>query len=307
MGQEDVLMEIKLPLPKVGEKAGEIKKTKIREVFEAGVDDQGRDLILMVATDRISVRDVVLLSGIPGKGRVLTEISSYWFRETADICCNAFITNQFEEFPSDLKERLASCRSDIEGRSTLMYKASPFLVECIVRDVLVGKGSAWISYEKNGKVCGIQLPKGMKKDQKFAAPLFTPSTKAPVGEHDKNISFEEMRRIVEIAHRGQELRAFSLSLYCYAQNVAALMGFGIDDTKFEFGILKDEETGREHIVVIDELLTPDSSRYNPDYSKQPLRNWLEQIGWDGTPIELPSDRIEKTSQDYNKALAMILH
>lgn len=306
MEEKNVLMEIKLPLSKVGGKTGEIKKTKIREVFKAGVDNQGRKLILMVATDRISVRDVVLLSGISGKGRVLTEISSYWFRKTANIWCNAFITNRFEEFPSDLKEKLSSYRSDIEGRSTLMYEALPLPEECIVRNLLVGKGSAWKSYEKNGEVCGIQLPKGMRKDQRFAAPLFTPSTKAEVGKHDENISYEKTVEIVGLDN-AQYLRAASLSLYCYAQNAASLMGFEIDDTKFEFGILEDEKTGERRIVVIDELLTPDSSRYNPDYSKQPLRDWLNQIGWDGKPIKLPPDQIEKTSQDYKKALAMILH
>lgn len=310
MKEKNVLTEIDLPFPKIGKKeeAGKPKKTKVREVFDVGQDDAGHNLVLMVATDRVSVNDVVLLSGIPGKGEVLTRISAYWFKEMRPFVPNAFVTDNFEEFPLSIKKELEPFRDHIKNRSTLMYKARPFPVECIVRNKLLGSG--WGSYSKEGPrkgtLHGIPLPAGMKKGDRLPAPLFTPSTKAEEG-HDENINFEKMQRIISLTYPdsssiiAQIIASYSLSLYCFAQSRACLKGIEIDDTKFEFGF-----SDKALIVQIDESLTPDSSRYNPDYSKQPLRDWLDKAGWDKeTPIELPSWVIEKTSSDYRKVCEMI--
>lgn len=308
MKEENVLMEINLPFPKLGKKeAGEAKKTKVREVFDVGQDEVGLDLVLMVATDRVSVNDIVLSSGIPGKGEVLTKISAYWQEKMHYVCFNAFITDDFEEFPPGIKKELKPYHDLIEKRSTLMYKAKPFPVECIVRNKLLGSG--WRSYNNKGPLQGtlhgIPLPKGMQEGDRLPAPLFTPSTKAEHGEHDENIDFKRMQEIVgpDIA---SGLMSLSLSLYCCAQNHACLKGIEIDDTKFEFGFLENETKTMKRLAQIDESLTPDSSRYSPDYSKQPLRDYLKQIGWDKeTPVELPPERIKKTSQDYIKVCEII--
>ena len=294
MREKDVLMEIDLPFPKLGKKeAGEAKKTKIREVF-----DVGQNLILMVATDRVSVNDIVLLSGIPGKGEVLTKISAYWFKETKDVCLNAFISDEWDDFPIEVIEELKDYRNLIENRSMLMFKTRPFPVECIVRNKLLESG--WDSYIATGTLHGIPLPKGMQKGDKLPAPAFTPSTKAKVGKHDENITFGRMQEIIG-PDNALRLRSLSLSLYCYAQSHARQKGIEIDDTKFEFGIF----VSSGELMQIDESLTPDSSRYNPDYSKQPLRDYLKKIGWDKTPIELPDEVIKKTSRDYIKGCEIL--
>ena len=290
---KEVLMKIDLPFPRIGK-----GKTKVREMFDTS--EIAKDTLLMVATDRVSVYDVVLLNGIPGKGEVLTSISAHWLWATRYICPNHLITNNLDVlFDTGFEEKLQPYEEELKGRVMLITKVKPILAECIVRDRPLGSG--WKSYQKTGKICGIELPPGLNKGDKFPAPIFTPSTKAEYGKHDENITFEEMFKIVG-AKTAQILRAYSLSLYSFIANAAFLKGIEIPDTKFEFG----RRLSDGQIMQTDESGTPDSSRYEPDYSKQPLRDYLDSVGWDKeTPIELPEEIIEKTSNDYIKGCEII--
>lgn len=271
-----------------------LKRGKVRDIYKVN------DALLFVATDRISAFDVVLPTPIPDKGRILTQLSIFWFEHTRRIVPNHLITANIDEFPSELQ-----CECQIlEGRSMLVKFANPIPVECVVRGYIAG--SAWKEYIAGGEVCGIKLPKGLKQCDKLPEPIFTPATKALVG-HDENITFEKVVEMVggELANR---LRELSLQIYSYASEHAEKKGIIIADTKFEFGLIDGE------LMLIDELLTPDSSRfwdmetYEPgkpqeSFDKQFVRDYLESINWNKRPPapELPEDVVEKTRQRYWEA------
>jgi phosphoribosylaminoimidazole-succinocarboxamide synthase len=275
-----------------------LRRGKVRDIYDLG------DYLLLVATDRISAFDVVLPSGIPGKGRVLTRISVYWFRQMADIVQNHLMSANTGDFPSELRKYA----EELEGRSMLVKKTKTIPVECVVRGYL--SGSAWKEYRQNALVCGISLPEGLTESSKLPEPIFTPSTKEEEG-HDINISFKEAENIV-----GKELAAMlrntSLSVYSKAAEMAEQKGIIIADTKFEFGLLDNS------LILIDELLTPDSSRFwsskdyvpgkNQDsYDKQIVRDYLLTLNWDKTypGPELPPAIIEKTAGRYKEILQII--
>jgi phosphoribosylaminoimidazole-succinocarboxamide synthase len=272
------------------------QKGKVRDIYEV------EDCILLVASDRISAYDVIMPDPIPGKGKILTEISLFWFEKMSSILPNHVITSNVSEYPE-------VCRpyTDIlEGRSMLVKKAQPLAIECVVRGYITGSG--WSSYRELGSVCGIPLPKDLKESQRLPEPIFTPSTKAELGEHDENIDFESAVKIVgrELAER---VRDFSLEIYRQGCKIAEKQGIIIADTKFEFGLCKDE------LILIDEVLTPDSSRFWPkssyetgksqkSFDKQYLRDYLTSIKWNKTPPapDLPDEVIQNTRQKYLEAL-----
>ena len=281
--KEKPLMEINLPFRL-------LSSGKIRRIFDLGKILPGK--LLIVTLDVISAFDVVMNNGVLRKGKVLNEISAFHFKQTAGICPNHLITADFDSFPPALQKKLADYRELLIGRVMLVKKAKVIPVECIVRGRLLG--SAWKAYQKDGAICGIELPAGMNKGDRLPAPIFTPSTKAEYGKHDENISFEEMAKIVGFK-TAQLLRAYSLSLFCELANQAQLKGVELTDTKFEFGYLNGK------IIQIDESGTPDSSRFDPDLSKQIIRDYLESISYDKkTPIYLPQKIIDKTSKNYLK-------
>lgn len=273
---------------------GEITKHasgKVREIFDLG------DKLLFVATDRLSAFDVILPQGIPQKGKILTQISKHWFNTFSDVVENHLITADFDEFPEEFKPY----RDQLEGRSMIVKKAKVFPVECIVRGYIVGSG--WKDYQKTGSVCGIRLPENLQLCDKLEEPLFTPSTKADEG-HDENISFEEMIKIVG-EDWANKLKDVSLELYSRGRDYAAERGIIIADTKFEFG----EIDGK--LILIDEALTPDSSRFwpadkyapgknQPSFDKQYVRDYLETLDWDKTypGPDLPGEVVDTTSALY---------
>jgi phosphoribosylaminoimidazole-succinocarboxamide synthase len=270
---------------------------KVREIFEVG------DALLFVATDRISAFDCILPDPIPGKGRVLTAMSAFWFC-LLDFVPNHLITANFAEFPAQLQP----FRELLEGRSMLVKKARPLPVECVVRGYLAGSG--WKEYQEKGTVCSQALPPGLEQSAKLPAPIFTPSTKALSG-HDENISWKECRRILgeDLAY---SVRRLAIELYEHGRDYAATRGIIIADTKFEFGLIHDE------LVLIDECLTPDSSRFwaaatyktgisPPSFDKQFVRDYLESLNWNKTPPapSLPAEIIEKTAAKYEEALRLL--
>ncbi len=274
---------------------GQVKRGKVRDVYDLG------DSLLIVSTDRISAFDVILPNGIPQKGVVLNQLSKFWFGKTSDIIPNHLITMDVDKFPDICRPY----REILEGRSMLVKKARPLPVECIVRGYLSGSG--WKEYQKAGTVCNIPLPQGLSESSRLEEPLFTPSTKAEIGEHDENITFEKMQEIIgpELAMRVKEV---SISLYKRAAEIALEKGIIIADTKFEFGMVE----GR--LILIDEALTPDSSRFWPldkyqpgrgqeSFDKQFVRDYLLSIKWDTLPEmpPLPEDVVKKTSEIYLKA------
>ncbi|MDI6845776.1 MAG: phosphoribosylaminoimidazolesuccinocarboxamide synthase [Candidatus Saccharicenans sp.] len=269
------------------------KKGKVRNVFDLG------DRLLIVATDRISAFDFVLPSLISHKGKVLTQISRFWFDYTSLICPNHMISTEVKDFPAELQPY-----ADIlEKRSMLVKKARVLPVECVVRGYI--SGSAWKEYQETGKVCGIKLPKGLQESSRLEEPIFTPSTKAEVG-HDENITFKEMENITG-SELAEKIRKISLELYQRASLYAISRGIIIADTKFEFGL---DENGE--LILIDELFTPDSSRFwplasyqpgksQPSLDKQFVRDYLISTGWDRKtppPPALPDEIIEQTSKRY---------
>ena len=281
----DTYSDISLPGVKL------FKKGKVRNVFE--IDDK----LLIVATDRISAFDFVLPSIIPDKGKVLTQLSRFWFDYTALVVPNHMITADAAEFPSVL----ARHRDMLDKRSMLVRKTAVVPIECVVRGYLSGSG--WKEYKATGKICGLKLPSGLRESGRLEEPIFTPSTKAEVG-HDENISFKEMQKIVAPA-LAKKIRKVSLELYQRASLHALSRGIIIADTKFEFGLLKDE------IILIDEIFTPDSSRFwplatyepgksQPSLDKQFVRDYLESTSWDkkSDPPALPPAIIAKTSEKY---------
>lgn len=274
------------------------KRGKVRDVYELG------DRLLIVSTDRISCFDVVLPTAIPYKGLVLNQISKFWFDFTKDIISNHLITADVKSYPDPLKEYV----SFLDGRSMLVKKSKALKIECIVRGYL--SGSAWKEYKTNNSVCGQKLPSRLKESQEFPEPIFTPSTKSDVG-HDINISEEEASKIVGCSIFN-EVKAKSIAIYKKARDYALSCGIIIADTKFEFGVSADE------IILIDEVLTPDSSRFWPldsytigksqdSFDKQFVRDYLETIGWDKFPPapNLPTEVVKKTTQKYLQAYKML--
>ena len=268
---------------------------KVRDVYT--VDDQR---LLFVATDRISAFDYILATGIPQKGRVLTQISLFWFDFLADVVPNHFISADVDSYPPQVRKYADQLR----GRSMLVQRAEMFPVECVVRGYI--SGSAWKEYKATGSVCGIELPPNMQQSQAFPEPIFTPATKAVTG-HDENISFEEMCQIVG-REDGTRLRDLTLGIYSKAAAYARQRGIIIADTKFEFG------RTTKGITLADEVLTPDSSRFWPadkyapgraqeSYDKQYVRDYLEQIHWNKQPPApaLPPDVARRTSEKYLEA------
>ncbi len=268
----DVLMQSDLPLPK--------KQGKVRDIYDLG------DRLLLVASDRVSAFDVVLPNGIPDKGRVLTQMSAFWFEETQAVVPNHMIRVIDSTENPDLPVELGP---EYIGRTMLVRKAEPVMLEAIVRGAVSGSG--WAAYQTSGRICGITLPPGLEESQALPEPIFTPSTKADEG-HDENITYEQAEAIVgrDVAN---VVRLRSLALYAYGAARARQCGFIIADTKFEFGLVENKDGDRE-AILIDEALTPDSSRFweiaiykpggpQPSYDKQPLRDWLTQSGWDKEP------------------------
>lgn len=271
---------------------------KVRDIYDAGEN------LLMVATDRISAFDFILPDEIPFKGEVLNRISAFWFDKFADIVPNHLVSID----PADFPEEFAEYRDYLAGRAMLVKKAQTIPIECIVRGYLTGSGKK--TYDENGTVCGIQLPEGLIEASKLPEPLFTPSTKAEIGDHDENISFERCCEIVgeDIA---TQIRDLSLKIYKAAAEYAATRGIIIADTKFEFGVINGK------VTLIDECLTPDSSRFwpaasyeegkiQPSYDKQFVRNWLK-ANWDmtGETPHLPAEVIDGTSERYREAFQII--
>ncbi len=271
---------------------------KVRDIYDAGEN------LLMVATDRISAFDFILPDEIPFKGEVLNRISAFWFDKFAGIVPNHLVSID----PADFPEEFAEYRDYLAGRAMLVKKAQTIPIECIVRGYLTGSGKK--TYDENGTVCGIQLPEGLTEASKLPEPLFTPSTKAEIGDHDENISFERCCEIVgeDIA---TQIRDLSLKIYKAAAEYAATRGIIIADTKFEFGVIDGK------VTLIDECLTPDSSRFwpaasyeegkiQPSYDKQFVRNWLK-ANWDmtGETPRLPAEVIDGTSERYREAFQII--
>src|SRR5580704_6267867 len=272
---------------------------KVRDIYEL---DQGQ--LLFVATDRISAFDYVLATGIPHKGRVLTQISLFWFDLLSDIVPNHAISADVDRYPEILRKYVDQLR----GRSMLVQRAEMFPIECVVRGYI--SGSAWKEYRATGKVCGIELPTGLKESEAFPEPIFTPSTKATSG-HDENISFDQMCEIVGV-ETASHLRDLTLRVYKKAAAYARQRGIIIADTKFEFG------RTAQGITLADEVLTPDSSRFWPadkyapggaqdSYDKQYVRDYLEQIHWNKQPPApaLPADVARRTSEKYLEAYSQL--
>jgi phosphoribosylaminoimidazole-succinocarboxamide synthase len=288
----NVILQTKLP------DVGEPRRGKVRDIYDLG------EHLLLVVTDRVSAFDVVLPNGIPMKGKVLTSISVFWFKRMKDIIKNHIVAVDVRDFPRKLQKH----KDMLEGRSLLVKKANVLPVECIVRGYLSGSG--WKSYQKNSTVCGINLPAGLLESSKIEHPIFTPSTKAEEG-HDMNISFDEMKELVD-AETAAKLKDLSLRIYERARDFAGKKGIIIADTKMEFGIYNNE------IILIDELLTPDSSRFwrtknysqgrsQDSFDKQIVRDYLLTLDWDRTPPgpELPDDIVKKTSERYQEILRIL--
>ncbi|THB71275.1 MAG: phosphoribosylaminoimidazolesuccinocarboxamide synthase [Desulfobulbaceae bacterium] len=279
-----------------------VHRGKVRDMYEIPGHD---DKLLMVASDRISAYDVVMEDPIPGKGKVLTQLSLFWFDLLGDIVENHLITADVNEFP----EACQPHKEILDGRSMLVMKTKPLPVECIVRGYI--SGSFWKAYQKSTVVCGFQLPEGMKESDRFPTILFTPSTKAELGDHDENISLDRLQEIVG-PERARKISEISINLYDKAAEYAREKGIIIADTKFELG----EKDGR--LVLIDEVLTPDSSRFwpfdeyqpgksQPSFDKQFLRDYLSTLDWDKNPPApvLPAEIITKTGERYQEAVSRI--
>ncbi len=278
-----------------------IKEGKVREVYDAGEN------LIIVATDRISAFDHILQNKISDKGAILTQMSKFWFEFTGDIVKNHMVTTDVNEMPEFF-------RSDrFTGRSMMCKKLRMLPIECIVRGYITGSG--WASYQENGTVCGIKLPEGLKESDKLPEPIYTPSTKAEIGEHDENISFEKSIKVIENIYPGKgeayatAIRDYTIALYKKCADYALTKGIIIADTKFEFGL--DEN---DNVVLGDEMLTPDSSRFwpqegyepgkgQPSYDKQFVRDWLKANP--DSDYLLPQDVIDKTIEKYKEAFELL--
>ena len=271
-----------------------LKSGKVREIFDLG------DRLLLVATDRISAFDCILPNGIPRKGEVLTQLSHFWFDRFASEIRNHRLAGPSDPLPDVLKPYA----EPLQGRSMIVVKAKPLVIECVVRGYLAGSG--WKEYRQSGRVCGITLPEGLQESSELPNPIFTPATKAETG-HDENISFEDAARLVG-SDLAEQARSASLRIYTAARAYARERGILIADTKFEFGLFDGK------LILIDEALTPDSSRFwpsdvyqpgrsQPSYDKQFVRDYLETLTWDKTPPapELPASVVERTQAKYLEA------
>jgi phosphoribosylaminoimidazole-succinocarboxamide synthase len=274
------------------------RKGKVRDVYDLG------EHLLLVATDRISAFDVIMPNGIPDKGRILTQMSLFWFDLTKDIVENHLVAHKVEDFPPELQKYAEL----LEGRSLLVKKTTPYPIECVARGYLAGGG--WSDYQKDGAICGIELPEGLQLAQRLPETIFTPATKADTG-HDENIPFDNAAEVVGV-ETATKLRKLTLSLYEKARIHAQLQGIIISDTKFEFGHIDGK------IILIDEILTPDSSRFwlassyeigtSPlSFDKQYVRDYLETLVWDKTPPapELPEEVVMNTREKYLEAYELL--
>ncbi|HTS69538.1 MAG TPA: phosphoribosylaminoimidazolesuccinocarboxamide synthase [Terriglobia bacterium] len=290
--KQNVLLQTYLPGIKL------FSRGKVRDVYELG------DKLLVVATDRLSAFDVVMGEGIPDKGRVLTQLSCFWFNLIKPGIPHHFITAQVAEYPAELR----TFADQLEGRSMLVEKAQVFPIECVVRGYLAGSG--WKEYRTSGSVCGVKLPAGLQESSRLENPIFTPATKAQTG-HDENITWEEMVAVVGEGP-ARKLRELSMTLYSKSREYAEGRGIIIADTKFEWG-LKDDQ-----IILVDEVLTPDSSRFwplkeyapgrsQPSFDKQFVRDYLESLHWNKQPPPppLPPEVVERTSEKYREAYRLL--
>ena len=291
MIQEPIILQTDFPALKLRNRG------KVRDIYEFD------DALLIVASDRISAYDVVMAQGIPFKGKVLTQISEFWFSQTSDIVPNHLISTIVYDFPSACKQYWR----ELEDRSMFVKKTNPLLVECVVRGYLSGSG--WQEYKETGSVCGIKLPPSLVESDKLPMPIFTPATKEEVGKHDENITFDRMATMIG-GERAERVRELSIKIYQRAAKRAEEKGIIIADTKMEFGV---DDSGR--LMLIDELLTPDSSRFWPkdkyqpgrmqeSFDKQFVRNYLLSINFNKKPPppKLPEEVIYKTSSLYLEAL-----
>ena len=282
-----------LPFPKIA-------SGKVREIFDLG------DALLLVATDRLSAFDVIMPEGIPGKGIILTQMSNWWFRQTAAILPNHLLPDQEREFA-----RRGIANPDLRLRSMIVRKLKPLTIECVARGYLIGSG--WASYQKSGEVCGTKLPPGLRQADKLPEPIFTPTTKAPKGQHDEPIDDAQGAAAIG-AELYAQVKATSLALYRLGHDQARAAGMILADTKFEFGT---DAAG--NLILIDEVLTPDSSRYwpadsytpgmsPPSYDKQFVRDHLLAIKWDQKPPapHIPADIIARTQEKYLAALRNLI-
>ena len=278
-----------------------VKEGKVREIYDIG------DSLVMVATDRISAFDVILKNKVASKGRVLTQMSRFWFDYTKDIIPNHMLSTDTKDMPEFFRNE------KFEGRSMLCKKLTMIPIECIVRGYITGSG--WASYQKNGTVCGITLPEGLKECDKLPEPIYTPSTKAEIGDHDENISYEKSIEVLEKKFPGhgkdyaEKIRSATIALYKKCADYALSRGIIIADTKFEFGLNEDGE-----VVLGDEMLTPDSSRFwplegyepghsQPSFDKQFVRDWLKANP--DSDYNLPQDVIDKTIAKYKEAYKLL--
>lgn len=276
-----------------------VNKGKVRDIYDLG------EHLLIVTSDRISAFDVIMAEGIPHKGYVLTQISKFWFEQMADLVPNHIVALEVADFPA-ITHRY---RDQLEGRSMLVKKARPLAIECIVRGYVSGSG--WKDYQRTGAICGIQLPAGLQESAKLPQTIFTPSTKAELGEHDENISFQQAEALCGKQLAGQ-VRDISIRIYEQARTLADTKGIIIADTKFEFGTINEE------LIWIDEAITPDSSRFwpkdqyrpggpQPSFDKQFLRDYLETLDWGkvAPPPPLPKEIVRKTSEKYLEAMSRL--
>jgi phosphoribosylaminoimidazole-succinocarboxamide synthase len=293
MTNNDAILETKLGSLKF------LHRGKVRDLYAVG-DDK----LLVIQTDRLSAFDVILPVPIPGKGRVLTELSNFWFKKLGHVIPNHLTDIAPESVVSDAD------RPQVAGRAMVVKKLQPLLVEAVVRGYLIGSG--WNDYKKTGAVCGIQLPAGLQQAQKLPQVLFTPSSKAPAGEHDENITYADVEKIIG-ASLAAQVRDVSIRLYSEAADFAATRGVIIADTKFEFGVDADNR-----LVLIDEILTPDSSRFwpaseyrtgisPPSFDKQIIRDWLETTPWNKKPPAPvpPPDVLAKTAAKYEEVQRLL--
>ncbi|MDT8443328.1 MAG: phosphoribosylaminoimidazolesuccinocarboxamide synthase [Desulfuromonadales bacterium] len=289
-----IVLETNLPDLKL------VNRGKVRDIYDLG------EHLLIVTSDRLSAFDVIMNEGIPKKGQVLNQISIFWFNLMADIIPNHIVATEVSDFPAATH----AYRDQLEGRSMLVKKARPLPVECIVRGYVSGSG--WKEYQQSGSICGIPLPKNLLESARLPQPIFTPSTKAELGEHDENITFDETIKLcgLEIA---EQIRDKTLEIYCRARDYAWEKDIIIADTKFEYGVMDDGS-----LIWIDEALSPDSSRFwpkqhyqpggpQPSFDKQFVRNYLETLDWNkqAPPPPLPAEIVAKTAEKYQEALFLL--
>jgi phosphoribosylaminoimidazole-succinocarboxamide synthase len=289
-----IVLETNLPDLKL------VNRGKVRDIYDLG------EHLLIVTSDRLSAFDVIMNEGIPKKGQVLNQISIFWFNLMADIIPNHIVATEVSDFPTATH----AYRDQLEGRSMLVKKARPLPVECIVRGYVSGSG--WKEYQQSGSICGIPLPENLLESARLPEPIFTPSTKAELGEHDENITFDETIKLCgrEIA---EQIRDKTLEIYCRARDYAWEKDIIIADTKFEYGVMDDGS-----LIWIDEALSPDSSRFwpkqhyqpggpQPSFDKQFVRNYLETLDWNkqAPPPPLPAEIVAKTAEKYQEALFLL--